>query len=169
MSSGFLEPLESTSIHLIQATIQQLIDFFPSREFRARDIEEFNRRSRFHFERIRDFIILHYHLNQRADSPFWQACATMEVPEALQEKMALFRSSGRLFRFDNELFTEVAWLQVMQGQNLVPEAYHPLADLIADDETASYLEGVRDVIAKCVAVMPGHAEYIAQHCAASQA
>ena len=169
LSSGFLEPLESTSIHLIQATIQQLIDFFPSREFRARDIEEFNRRSRFHFERIRDFIILHYHLNQRADSPFWQACATMEVPEALQEKMALFRSSGRLFRFDNELFTEVAWLQVMQGQNLVPEAYHPLADLIADDETASYLEGVRDVIAKCVAVMPGHAEYIAQHCAASQA
>ena len=92
----------------------------------------------------------------------------MEVPEALREKMALFRSSGRIFRFDNELFTEVAWLQVMQGQNLLPEAYHPLADLIADDETAAYLESVRDVIGKCVAVMPDHAEYIAQHCAVSR-
>ena len=168
LSSGFLEPLESTSIHLIQATIQQLIDFFPSREFRATDIAEFNRRSRFHFERIRDFIILHYHLNQRGDSSFWKDCATMQVPEALAEKMALYRSSGRIFRFDSELFTEVAWLQVMQGQNLEPEAYHPLADLIADDETAAYLDSVRDVIAKCVDVMPTHAEYIAQHCAATR-
>jgi tryptophan 7-halogenase len=166
LSSGFLEPLESTSIHLIQATIQQLIDFFPSREFRAIDIDTFNARSRFHFERIRDFIILHYHLNQREDSAFWKDCAAMDVPAALKEKMALYRSSGRIFRFDNELFTEVAWLQVMQGQNLEPEAYHPLADLVGDDETAAYLDSVRDVITKCVDVMPGHEAYIAGHCRA---
>ena len=86
----------------------------------------------------------------------------------LREKMALFRSSGRIFRFDNELFTEVAWLQVMQGQNLQPEAWHPLADLIADDETAAYLESVRDVIVKCVDVMPTHEAYIAEHCAAGR-
>ncbi len=166
LSGGFLEPLESTSIHLIQATIQQLIDFFPSAEFRQSDIDDFNARSRFQFERIRDFIILHYHLNQRQDSDFWKACASMEVPAALQEKMALFRSSGRLSRFNNELFTEVAWLQVMEGQNLVPESYHPLADLVDDKETAAYLDGVSSVIAKCVDTMPSHEAYIAKHCAA---
>ena len=90
----------------------------------------------------------------------------MDVPPALKEKMALYRSSGRIFRFDNELFTEVAWLQVMQGQNLEPEAYHPLADLVGDEETAAYLDSVRDVITKCVDVMPGHEAYIAEHCKA---
>lgn len=168
LSSGFLEPLESTSIHLIQSSIQQLIDFFPGRDFRQRDIDAYNERSRFHFERIRDFIILHYHLNQRTDSAFWQDCAHMAVPATLADKLSLYRSSGRLQRVDGELFTEVAWLQVMEGQNLLPEAYHPLADLIADDETAAYLDSVRDVIAKCVDVMPLHDDFIARHCAAGR-
>ncbi|MFO1329751.1 MAG: tryptophan halogenase family protein [Rubrivivax sp.] len=168
LASGFLEPLESTSIHLIQATIQQLIDFFPSREWRRADIDEFNRRSRFHVERIRDFIILHYHLNQREDSAFWKQCAAMAIPDTLAEKLALFRSSGRTRRVDGELFTEVAWLQVMEGQNLVPESWHPLTDLIDDDETAAYLDGVRDVIAKCVDVMPDHDAYLRAHCAAAR-
>jgi tryptophan 7-halogenase len=166
LSSGFLEPLESTSIHLIQATIQQLIDFFPSRAFRQTDVDEFNRRSRFHFERIRDFIILHYHVNQRTDSAFWRDCAHMEVPQSLREKLDLYTSTGRIFRFDNELFTEVGWLQVMEGQNLRPQAYHPLADLIDDDETAAYLDSVREVIAKCVDTMPTHEQYIERHCKA---
>ena len=166
LSSGFLEPLESTSIHLIQSTIQQLIDFFPSRAFRQTDIDAFNRRARFQFERIRDFIILHYHLNQRTDAAFWQDCAHMAIPETLAEKIALYRSSGRTLRFDNELFTEVAWLQVMEGQNLQAQAHHPLADLIDTDETQAYLDGVRDVIAACVRQMPTHQDFIAAHCAA---
>ncbi len=166
LSSGFLEPLESTSIHLIQATLQQFIEFFPWREPSATEVDEFNRRSRFQFERIRDFIILHYHLNQR-DEPFWRQVAHMPIPDTLAHKIALYRDSGRVHRVDNELFTEVAWLQVMEGQNLQAARHHPLADLIDPAETAAYLEGVRSVIAKCVDVMPTHEEFVARHCAAT--
>ncbi|MCV2365208.1 tryptophan 7-halogenase [Paucibacter sp. DJ1R-11] len=166
LSSGFMEPLESTSIHLIQSAVAQLIEFFPDQGFNATEIDEYNRRSRFDYERIRDFIILHYHLNQRDDSAFWQDCAHMAIPDTLQHKLDLYRNRGRLLRVDNELFSEVGWLQVMQGQNLVPERYHPLVDLQSMDDTAAYLESVRQVIGKCVDVMPEHAAYIAQHCAA---
>lgn len=166
LASGFLEPLESTSIHLIQTSVQALIDFFPDRGFESVDIDEFNRQTRFHFERIRDFIILHYHLNQRSDSPFWQACAAMQVPDTLLEKMALYRSRGRITRFNNELFAEVAWLQVMDGQNLRPEGYHPLAEVQSEASIAEYLDGVWQVIQRCVDVMPDHAAFIAGHCAA---
>jgi tryptophan halogenase len=166
LSSGFLEPLESTSIHLIQAAISQLIDFFPDSGFNQINIDEYNRQTRFHYERIRDFIILHYKVNQRDDSPFWKACAEMSVPDTLTHKIDLFRTSGRVLRIDGELFSEVAWLQVMEGQNLKAENYHPLVELQPEADTAEYLESVKDVILKCVDVMPDHADYIAQHCAA---
>jgi len=169
LASGFLEPLESTSIHLIQDSIQRLVDFFPDAGFSEVDVDEYNRQSRFHYERIRDFIILHYHLNQREDSDFWKMCATMEIPETLKQKMDLYRSKGRIVRWDNELFSEVGWLQVMQGQNLQTEAYHPLVDLQDEKDIEEYLESVREVIAKCVGVMPDHAEYIARTCAAKRA
>jgi len=166
LSSGFLEPLESTSIHLIQSAITRLIDYFPNRNFDATVINEYNRQSRFEYERIRDFIILHYKLNQRDDAPFWKFCAEMEVPETLVHKMDLYRASGRLLRVDNELFTEVAWLQVMDGQNLHPRNYHPLADLQSEKDMAEYFRSVRNVINKCVDAMPVHAAYIAEHCLA---
>ncbi len=169
LSSGFLEPLESTSIHLIQSAIQQLIDFFPDGGFEPADVDEFNRQSRFNFESVRDFVILHYHLNQRDDAEFWKQCAHMAVPDTLAEKIRLFQSHGRIVRFNNELFSEVGWLQVMEGQNLAPRRCHPLAELQPADATHDYLESVREVIAKCVAVMPDHAAYIAQHCAAKLA
>jgi tryptophan 7-halogenase len=168
LAGGFLEPLESTSIHLIQAGIQQLVDFFPARGFSQVDIDAFNQHSRFHYERIRDFVILHYHLNQRDDSEFWRDCAHMAVPEALREKIDLFSSHGRVVRHNGELFTEIGWLQVMEGQNLVPRSHHPFADLKTEAEAHDYLENVRQVIAKCVAVMPDHAAYIARHCAAAR-
>jgi tryptophan halogenase len=166
LASGFMEPLESTSIHLIQTAIARLIDFFPSGGFDAADIDEYNRLCRFEYERIRDFIILHYHLNQRTDSPFWAACRDMEVPETLQAKMQLFRTHGRITRENNELFAEVAWLQVMHGQHLQPLGYHPLVDSLDEAEVAGYLKGVHDLIGRCAAVMPDHAAFIAQHCAA---
>ncbi len=166
LAGGFLEPLESTSIHLVQAAVSQLIEFFPDAGFSAADVDEYNRQSRFHFERIRDFIILHYHLNQRDDSEFWRACANMTVPESLVNKMNLYRARGRIVRFDNELFAEVGWLQVMEGQNLPTEGYAALVDLQSEEATAEYLESVRSVIAKCVDVMPDHAAYIASNCAA---
>ncbi len=166
LSSGFLEPLESTSIHLIQAAVAQLIEFFPDQAFSQIDIDTYNAQSRFQYERIRDFIILHYHANQRTDSEFWKACAHMAIPETLQEKLALFQSHGRIIRFNDELFSQVGWLQVMEGQNIKPAKYNPLVDLQDEAATQAYLESVRDVIAKCVAFMPDHAQYIAQNCAA---
>lgn len=166
LSSGFLEPLESTSIHLIQSTVAQLVEFFPDRGFNPIEIAEFNRQSRFHFERIRDFIILHYHLNQRQDSEFWKACAHMQIPETLQHKIDLFKATGRVLRIDGELFSEVGWLQVMEGQNLHAQQYHPLVDLQSEESIHEYLESVRQVIVKCVDVMPDHQAFIAQNCAA---
>ncbi len=166
LSSGFIEPLESTSIHLIQAAISQLIAFFPTKRFEQRDIDEFNAQADFQFTRIRDFIILHYHANQRDDSPFWTRCRDMDIPETLREKMEIYKTHGRIFRFNDELFSEVGWLQVMHGQGLRAESYHPLADVIDEQETHEYLEGIRDVITRCVDYMPGHAEFIAHHCAA---
>jgi tryptophan halogenase len=164
LAGGFLEPIESTSIHLIQSTIQRLVDFFPDRGFTPVDVTEFNRQSRFEFERIRDFIILHYHLNQRTDSEYWTACANMSIPDTLQHKMDMYRAHGRVVRTDNELFSEVAWIQVFEGQNMPLDGYHPLVDVLSEAEIHEYLESVRGVIAKCVGVMPDHAAYIAKAC-----
>lgn len=166
LASGFLEPLESTSIHMVQSSISRLMEFFPDQGFNQIDTDEYNRQSRFEYERIRDFIILHYKLNQRDDSAFWQACAAMPIPDSLTHKMELYQSRGRLLRIDKELFAEVAWLQVMQGQNLMTEGYSPLVDLHSEADIHEYMESVREVIGKCVDVMPDHAAYIAKHCAA---
>ena len=168
LASGFLEPLESTSIHLIQSGIQRLIDFFPDRGWSAVDRDEYNRQSRFDYERIRDFIILHYHLNQRTDAPYWVECANMAIPDSLRHKMDMYRAHGRVVRVDNELFSEVGWVQVFEGQNMPLDSYHPLVDTQAEEDIAEYLESVRDVIAKCVGVMPTHDEYIRKMCAAKK-
>jgi tryptophan halogenase len=160
-----VEPLESTAIHLVQSAVARLIDYFPDAGFNQVDVAEYNRQSRFEYERIRDFIILHYKLTQRDDSEFWRHCAQMEVPDTLQHKIDLYRAHGRIVRNDNELFSETAWLQVMTGQNLSPLGHHPLVGLQTETDTFDYLESVRDVIAKCVEVMPGHAAYIAKNCA----
>jgi tryptophan halogenase len=166
LAGGFLEPIESTSIHLIQSAIQRLIDYFPDSGFDEVERNEFNRQSRFEYERIRDFIVLHYHLNQRTDSEYWQACANMAIPETLRQKMDLYRARGKVVRVDNELFSEVGWTQVFEGQNMPVESYHPLVDAQSEADIAEYLDSVRGVIAKCVGVMPTHDEYIARHCAA---
>ncbi len=166
LSSGFLEPLESTSIHMIQSAIARLIDFFPSKGFDPVDTAEYNRQSRFEIERIRDFIILHYKINQRTDSAFWQQCAAMSIPDTLQHKIDLYQASGRIVRVDNELFTEVGWLQVMHGQNLTVRNYHPLVDVQTEEQIDEYLESIRQVITQCVDFMPTHTEYIAKHCQA---
>ena len=166
LSAGFLEPLESTSIHLIQMAINRLIGFFPHAGFDAADRREFNAQSAYEMERIRDFIILHYKANERDDAPLWRQCRAMPIPETLEHKMDLYRSNGRLFRQCNELFAETSWLQVMHGQRLRPRGYNPLVDLRSHDDIAALLGDVQGVIRKCLDVMPTHAEFIAQHCAA---
>jgi tryptophan halogenase len=162
LAGGFLEPLESTSIHLVQSAIARLIEFFPDAGFHPADIAEYNRQSAFEVERIRDFIVLHYHLNRRTDSTFWRDCAAMAIPDTLQHKVDLYRAHGRLVRIDNELFAEAGWLQVFEGQGLRPERHHPLAGLRSDAETEAYLAGVREVISNCARAMPSHAEFIAR-------
>ena len=166
LSSGFAEPLESTSIHLIQATIAKLLAFFPDREFRQVDVDEFNRQCRFENERIRDFLILHYHATERDDSTFWNHVRTMSVPDTLQQKLDLWRSAGRIVRTDNELFAEVGWLQVLHGQRVAARAHHPLADALDEADIVGYLAETEQVIANCVERMPPHAKFVAANCAA---
>jgi tryptophan halogenase len=169
LSSGFMEPLESTSIHLIQSAIARLTAFFPHAGFDATDIAEFNRHSADEFISIRDFLIAHYHATERTDTPFWNHVRTMDVPESLKRKMDLFRSNGRIFRQNDELFAEPSWIQVMIGQRWMPSGYHALVDAIPAEEAVRHVDAVRGVIANCVQAMPTHEEFVARHCAAPMA
>jgi tryptophan halogenase len=167
LASGFLEPLESTSIHLVQMGIAHLLTFFPSKGFDAADIAQFNQVMSQEYEWVRDFIILHYKATERTDTPFWNYCREMDIPDTLRQRIALFKTHGRVFREGNELFTKVSWLQVLHGQRVQPAAYHPLTDLRSEAEIAAYLDEVEGVIKACVDVMPSHAKFIADHCAAA--
>jgi len=166
LSSGFLEPLESTSIHLVQSAITRFMDLFPHGALDAADIAEFNRQSEFEMQRIRDFIVLHYKLTARSDTEFWNYCRTMPVPDTLQAKMELFASNGRIYREGLELFTEASWLQVMLGQGITPRSYHPLTELRSIAQVQAWADNLRDVTRRCVDVMPAHADFIAANCAA---
>jgi tryptophan halogenase len=166
LSSGFLEPLESTSIHLIQNGIAKLLSMFPDRSFNPVLINEYNRKVAFDYERIRDFIIFHYHSNQRDDSPFWKRCREMEIPEALKAKIDIFKATGKIYREQEELFVEIGWFQVMTGQNVVPQTYHSMADAISNDELKNFMADVESIVARAASGLPTHEDYIA-HCASS--
>jgi len=167
LSSGFIEPLESTSIHLIQTGVINLIKHFPSLDFNDVNREVYNRRMAFEYEAIRDFIILHYHLNARDDSPFWTMCREMDVPETLKRRMEIFKQTAHLYRQDDELFTEIGWLQVMIGQGLIPDDYSPIADNVPSRDVAEYLHNLNLIISQAVNCLPSHHDFIAKHCAAS--
>jgi tryptophan halogenase len=169
LSSGFLEPLESTSIHLIHTAITRILSFFPHSGFDAADIAEYNAMTQWEYERIRDFLILHYKATERNDSELWNYCRTMPVPETLQRKIELFRANGRVFRDLQDLFAEPSWLQVLIGQRIVPQGWHPFADLRSEAEVEAYVRNVGEVIAKCVRAMPTQEQFIAEHCAAPRA
>jgi len=166
LSSGFIEPLESTSIHLIQMGIAHLLTHFPSAEFDPIVIQQYNDLMAKEYIWVRDFIILHYKATERDDTPFWNYCRTMEIPESLKFKMDVFRANGHVYRDQDELFAKVSWLQVLHGQRIRPQTYHPLVDLIPEQEIQEYLDSVKNVINACVRAMPSHAMFIADHCAA---
>jgi tryptophan halogenase len=166
LASGFLEPLESTSIYLVQSGIARLITLLPDRHMNAALQNEYNAQSKFELERIRDFLILHYHATERRDSEFWKYCGTMSIPDTLRAKIELFRDSGRFHREGEEMFALTSWVQVMVGQRIMPAGYHPMVDAVADAELAQLGESVRQVIASCVAVMPTHEQFIERHCRA---
>ena len=127
LSAGFMEPLESTSIHLIQRAVLRIARRLPAGKVSAHDVAEFNEQMFTDMEQIRDFLILHYKATQRRDSPFWRQVAAMDVPGSLAHKIELFREIGRVFRKNEELFVENSWVQVMMGQGIVPQSYHPVA------------------------------------------
>jgi tryptophan halogenase len=164
LSGGFMEPLESTSIHLIQRAILRLIRMMPAGAISPRDIAEFNDQQFADMEQIRDFLILHYKATNRRDSAFWRQCAGMAIPDSLAQKIALFRETGRVFRRNEELFAENSWVQVMMGQGIEPAAYHPIAAKLRDEELAKFLATLRDNVARTVAGLPAHADYVAQYC-----
>jgi tryptophan 7-halogenase len=166
LASGFLEPLESTSIHLIQRGIALLIKMFPDRNFEPADIARYNDRIAFEFERVRDFLLLHYTTNERDDTAFWRHCQAIPHPDSLKEKLELFRSYGRIVREDTELFPEQSWLYVFTGQNIVPRHYDPMADTLEQGAIKANLENIRAVIGRAADAMPGHADFIRQNCAA---
>jgi tryptophan 7-halogenase len=166
LAAGFLEPLESTSIHLIQSGITQLAAIFPDRSFDPHDIDEYNRLQIEEFDKVRDFIILHYHATTRDDTPLWQYCRSMEVPDSLRYRMNLFRSSGRVAFEDRELFVEPNWLSVFIGQGIWPRRYDPLADVLPIDSVRAELQRLRTLIRQTAEAMPTHADFIAKHCPA---
>ena len=169
LSSGFLEPLESTSIHLVQSGISKLLALFPDRDFDPLLAAEFNRLSQLQFEQVRDFIVLHYKATQRSDSPFWRHVAEIPTPDSLSRRIELFRAGGRFFREGDELFSEASWIAVMIGQNIMPEGHDPLADAVDTGAVSRKLAGLRDIIARTAQAMPGHEAFVRRHCAAAGA
>ncbi|GLQ21764.1 tryptophan halogenase family protein [Algimonas porphyrae] len=162
LASGFLEPLESTSIHIIQSNVSRLIELFPDQGFSDANVAEYNRVVTREYDLIRDFLILHYCCTQRGDTAFWRHCATMAVPDSLAHKMELFRTSGHLFRDPDDLFRESSWVQVMLGQGVRPESWHRHVDQLSDAQLAQFLSDVRQLIAKTTDPLPSHADYIRQ-------
>ena len=162
LSSGFIEPLESTSIHVIQTAINRLLELLPAGEISQATRDDFNDRSRFEMERIRDFIVFHYHYNQRESEVFWDELRAMKVPAPLQHKIDLFRSSARVTPSFDELFDARAWIQVLIGQNLIPATYHPVADQLPEGRLREFLDGLEQAHIKEVSRMPDHGQFVAK-------
>ena len=167
LSGGFMEPLESTSIHLIQAGIAKLIALFPDRNFDPLVSDEYNRIAISEFERIRDFIILHYKLTSRTDAELWRYCGAMDVPETVTWKIEHFRKHGRLVQRDADLFGPPSWLAVHIGQGNLPQGTDPLLPLRGTDH-ADYLVKLQGALVRAADGLPQHDAYIAQHCAAAR-
>jgi tryptophan halogenase len=167
LASGFLEPIESTSIHLIQRGIVRLMQLFPTNGIAQSDVDEYNAQAAAEIAHIRDFIILHYKVTNRRDTPFWADAADMDIPASLRHRIDLFRETGRVFRAPNELFAENSWIQVMLGQGIVPGQHHQSADLMGDAELRAFLGDIRARIHKTVAQLPAHQDYVQRYCGAA--
>lgn len=166
LSSGFLEPLESTSLHLIQTGIVRLIRMFPGDGINQSEVDEYNRQSQFEYERIRDFIILHYHVTQRTDSLFWNYCRTMSIPETLARKIQIYKNTTSVFKEQDELFHEGSWQQVMLGQGITPHSYHPVVDKLSDEELVRLLSSIEKEHEQYLARFPSHQQFINHYCKA---
>jgi tryptophan halogenase len=167
LSAGFLEPLESTSIHLIQDGITELIQLFPAKDFAQADADEYNRRMSLYFERVRDFLVLHYVATQRDDSPMWLHFRNMKLPESLQEKIDAWLTRAHIIKYEFGVFLPPSWVAVMLGQNLVPRRYDPRADAVPRDVLVENAAAIRRAVQDAAQLAPDHAAYIRHIGAAS--
>jgi tryptophan halogenase len=169
LSAGFVEPLESTSINLIETAVGKLLELFPDRDCRPELAEEFNRVMGGRYESVRDFIVLHYKLTSRDDSAFWRYCASMKIPDSLRHQIELFRETGRVAILDRAGFAEPSYVAMMMGLGVVPKRYDPLADRVDVRVVHGHFAGLRDMIAQAVARMPAHGAYVADQAASTMA
>lgn len=164
LASGFIEPLESTSIHLVMSGVIRLLRLFPFEGITDNIVNEYNSKLDSELNSIRDFIVLHYKVTERSDTPFWNHCRNMDVPDSLSHKIDLFKNSGRVFLDDGDIFRVDSWTQVMLGQRLMPTQYHQIADIMKDHELEKFLTGLTDSIDNAVKKLPSHQEFIEQYC-----
>jgi tryptophan halogenase len=164
LSSGFLEPLESTSIYLIQQAITYLVELFPEREISPIDRDEFNRLIDIEYDRIRDFLILHYHATRRRGMPFWDYVRTMDVPDTLADKIELFRRRGRVVKYREGVFLDASWVAVYLGQGVMPEGHDMRADAPPIESVARGMTGLAAEIHRTVEQMPDHREHLTRYC-----
>jgi hypothetical protein len=162
LSSGFLEPLESTSIQLIMDGVSRLTALLPDRRFEPALAAEFNRQMAYRYESVRDFIILHYKLGERRDSEFWRYCADMPIPDALAHQIELFRRTGRVAIIEPEGFGVPSWASIFMGLGLMPERYDPYVDLVDGEVVRRHLMGVREAIRQSVRSLPTHRDFLAR-------
>lgn len=167
LASGFLEPLESTSIYLIQIGILNLLKLFPNRQPDQALIDEFNRLVDYEYDRVRDFLILHYHLNNRDDSELWRYCRSMSIPDSLEWKMAMYRHRGHIDVYRFGLFAPPSWISVFLGQGLEPEHYRPLANNVPLDDAVREMQELAVTIEERVRMMPDHRQFLADYCPAA--
>jgi len=169
LSSGFMEPLESTSIHLIQRSIMRFLRMMPANVISQADVDEFNGQTFEDMDKIRDFLIMHYCVTERRDSEFWRYCADMDIPDSVRQKIDLFSNTARVFRKNEELFAENSWIQCMMGQGIMPKSYHPIADKMSDKELKYFLGQIKKNVEMTSAKLPKHGDYVSQYCGAKDA
>ncbi|WP_084618114.1 tryptophan halogenase family protein [Cellvibrio sp. OA-2007] len=167
LASGFIEPLESTSIHLFIMAITRLMRLFPFRGVEPALVNEYNRETHAEIEPIRDFVILHYKATERDDSAFWRYCKNMEVPETLAHRIELFKKTGHAYQAPGELFRIDSWTQVMLGQRIMPEQYHHIAHLMSENELRQFFTKMKTVIRSEAEKLPLHDDFVQQYCKAS--
>ncbi|MDO3387138.1 tryptophan 7-halogenase [Gilvimarinus sp. SDUM040013] len=168
LSSGFVEPLESTSIYLFMIGVTRLMKIFPFHGITQTAIDEYNRQAIAELENVRDFIVLHYHATEREDSEFWRYCKNMDVPDSLTHRIELFRENGLAFQGDQEMFRLESWTHVMLGQGITPKRYHSIFSTMSDEELVGHLSNTRNTIAEAVSKMPNHQEFVNHYCKATR-
>lgn len=166
LASGFVEPLESTSIHLVITGISRLIHLFPFGGITQAFVDQYNLDARSEHEGIRDFVILHYKVTDREDTEFWRYCKNMQVPELLARRIQMFRDRGHAWQGADELFRLDSWTQVMLGQGIMPEHYHYMTRAMSDQDLKRFLDSIRGSVNRALMNMPAHQDFLNQYCKA---